>query len=74
MVLSAPGASQRDRPAAHMGCDIHTRAPAPKSSTNFIRKCSTYSLGHGCGYECHSPAEEPSSSDSQDGRSDETGL
>ena len=45
-----------------VGCDIHTHAPAKKPSTNFIlyplvlRTCSTNPLGHGHGYEYHSPA------------------
>ena len=44
-----------------MGCDIHTHAPDPKSSTNFqlyysvAQRCSANCLGHGYGYECHSP-------------------
>ena len=48
-----------------MSCDIdiHTHTPAKKSSTNFllhtfvIRACSTNSLGHRHGHECHSPGE-----------------
>ena len=44
-----------------LSCDIHTQTPAKKSSTNFLlypfllRKCSTNRIGHGHGYECHSP-------------------
>ena len=44
-----------------MSCDIHTHTPARKMCTNFLL-CSfvihndyTNYLGHGHGYECHSP-------------------
>ena len=47
-----------------VSCDIHTHTPAPQSSTSFIldpfdlQTCSTNYLGHGHGYECHSPPRE----------------
>ena len=43
-----------------MSCDIHTRTPAQKSSTNFmlypfvVEQCSTNWLGRGHWYEWHS--------------------
>ena len=48
-------------PMPILGGDIHTHAPAPTSSTDFImcafvlRKRSTNSLGRGHRYERHSP-------------------
>ena len=45
----------------HISCDIHTHTPTRKSYTNFqlcylvIQICATNCLGHGHGYECHSP-------------------
>ena len=48
-----------------LSCDIHTHTPARKSPTNFqlyyvvIQLCSTNCLGHGHGYECHSPISDP---------------
>ena len=52
------GARHRKR---SMRCDIHPHAPAPTSYTIVllypcvIQMCSTSCLGHGYGYECHSP-------------------
>ena len=44
-----------------LGCDIHTHVPAPNSYTQIVLYqvvpiiCSTSTLGHGHGYESHSP-------------------
>ena len=49
---------------SYMSCDIHTHTPAKHSSTNIlmnqflIHLCVTNRLGHGHGYECHSPRME----------------
>ena len=59
LVMGAAGARGAGKHTS--GCDTYTNAPAQKSYTNFImypfviRKCYTNSLGHGHGYECHSP-------------------
>ena len=53
----AAGLSRR----AYLSCDIHTHTPARKSSTDcqlyycVIQMCYANCLGHGHGYECHSP-------------------
>ena len=66
--VSAPSAAPRTwfsrclRRGQSMSCDIHTHAPAQKSSTNlnfilypfFVQTCSINWLGHGHGYEWHS--------------------
>ena len=54
------GAAAEQGGAPEVSCDIHTNTPARKSSTNFqlcdvVTNIYTNCLGHGHGYECHSP-------------------
>ena len=55
---------RRNMISALVSCDIYTHTPAKKSSTNFrlypflLQTYYTNRVGHGHGYECHSPISQ----------------